>query len=453
MRRVAIVASVFLLVGPGIHGRAAARQIPAQPESTTVPLEIMIEDLYAAYARPTAEEMTIKLRGPQGPERAETVAVRIDPGDGRGKRPRRVSLDLGPLRVYASQGRLTAISSLAPGRYFQCPYQGELTPATLASILPPIPLPQLELASQERMTFPNPTPYTTNVVWSGASAQSTTRPPTMTLTGSGPSGPVTLVANLTTARLLRLSATIHGPAGDTTLELSCRVQEPGDPESWPIAIEGREPVASLSELRLAPPKPKGPVQPGQAVPDMSFSRTDLSAWTLHAAFDVGPLPNAPAPVLALVLFRGYPAPERAAASMEDARTGIDALRSIRRETPGPELVGFSAGAAIVIELGEFSRAKWDAAARAWASKAPGPDPLFTADELMWASSGAQSIDRFLPDAGAVVVVIGPDKVLRGVVALDGRARDRSGLDAEIRAILKSGPGSAEPPAAKQEPRP
>lgn len=419
----------------------AARPAAGQglgPQPVSVPVAVTLDDLYAAYAQPTAEEVTVRIRGPQGPERNDTLVVRVDPGDDAG-RPRRLLLELGQLRVFAEGGKLRAVNTNVPSKYFEASFEGPLTPAAIAGLLPPLPLPQLELATTPRAGgFRAPTPYTSGITWSEALAQATVRPHTMTLTGSGPASTVTVTAHLGSARLIRISATIRGRDGETAMELACRPLEPGDPATWAPSIDGREPVRSLTELRPTPAKAQGQIVPGEVVPELSFSRPDLSAWTLSSALGGAPGMEESARPLALVLFRHAGGESR----LKDAVAGSTALRSIRsgaaHPQPDPEPPAFGTAAAIVIELGEFSREKWDSAAREWAASIPG-DAQPPAGELLWAPSAAQTIDRFLPDAGAIIVVIGPDRVLRGAVRLDGRSSDAASIAAELRALLRPAP--------------
>jgi hypothetical protein len=431
--RTIVCFAVLILIAPRL---AMAQGLGPQPEA--VPVDVTLDDLYAAYAQPTAEEMTVRVRGPQGPERNDTLVVRVDPGDDAG-RPRRLLLELGQLRVFAEGGKLRAINSNVPSKYFEAPFDGPLTPAAIAGLLPPLPLPQLELATTPRASgFHAPTPYTTGITWSEALAQATVRPHTMTLTGSGPTSTVTVAAHLASARLIRISATIRGRDGETAMELACRPLEPGDPATWALPIDGREPVRSLTELRPTAAKAQGQIAPGEVVPEMSFSRPDLSAWTLSSALGGAPGTEESAKPLALILFRHTAGESR----LKDAIAGSSALRSIRsgagHTQPDPETPAFGTAAAIIIELGEFSREKWDGAGQEWAVAAPGDAPPPTG-ELLWAPSAAQTIDRFLPEAGAVIVVIGPDRVLRGTVRLDGRASDATAIAAELRALLRPAP--------------
>ena len=55
-------------------------------------------------------------------------------------------------------------------------------------------------------------------------------------------------------RVVKFTATIHGRSGDSTLELTSHSVDPGDPASWAIKTEGRERVASVSDLKPTPAK-------------------------------------------------------------------------------------------------------------------------------------------------------------------------------------------------------
>jgi hypothetical protein len=456
---------IALLAAVIVPAPAWPRQpgVPA-PEQVTLPVEVALDDLHAAYAKPTAEEMTIKLRTPQGSERNESITVRIDPGEpGVAGGPRRVHLELGTLRILLGDGKFVAINTGVPGRYFEKPMKGPPTPAALAELLPPIPLPQLELAAG-KPGFSRPTPYTPDVQWNGATADPAARPRVMVISGQGPAGPVTLTANVESGRLTRIQGTIRGREGDTTLDLACRTLDPGDPASWSINTEGREKVAALTDLRPPPPKPPSQIMAGQAVPEMSYARPDLSAWTVPGvAIDQGAGPDAGASPLALVLFRGPAAPERAAVIARDAQAGWAVLRALQlgqsipgQEGTAAEQIRFASAAAIVIEIADFSRERWGDAQVAWNAAAGTTEPGADGQELMWASSGQQTIDRFQPGAGAVIAVIGPDRILRGVVGLDGRSLEPQRIAAEVRALLVNPakrPLPLLPPSPTQEPRP
>jgi hypothetical protein len=439
MRRtsLALVSVLALGVSPALAQPTPGAPTAAKQEPTPIPVEAALADIKAAYAGITAEEITVKIKTPQGSERTDRMTVRLDGGaDGR---PRRLMLEMGTLRIALADGHLVAANTSAPSKCYKRDYAGPLNAEVVRAVLPPLPLPELDLLGEGLAVLRNPTPYTPGVSWTSATAMPSARPPTMTLAGSFPSGTVSLTAMVNSARLVRLTGVIKARDGETTLDLAFRPVEPGDPATWTVGTEGCEAVGSLAELR-PPARPVGPIQPGQPVPEMAFTKPDMTAWTLSGALDAGR-------PLALVLYRGGGTPERSTAAATDARSALSLLRALRQgrplpgETETPPPLEFSTAAAIAIELGEFSPAKWEESQRGWGAitRARTPASAIEADDLMWASSAAQTIERFVPGANAVAVVINPDRSLKGVVKLDGRAAEGEAVGSELRALLKSPP--------------
>src|SRR5262245_3593820 len=168
---------------------------PLLPKGQAVPPEVALQDLHTAYARTFAEETTVRFRAVGGSERGDDLVIRVQARPGEGVQ--RMLLKAGVLRVYAAGGRVTAISTSNPAKYVQQTYQEPLTPASLAGLMPPIPLPQLALAAGHA-AFRSPTPYTPDVAWTDAVVDESVRGKTVTLTGGGPNSRLTLVANADT---------------------------------------------------------------------------------------------------------------------------------------------------------------------------------------------------------------------------------------------------------------
>jgi hypothetical protein len=434
---------------------AAVAQTPARPPAITpVPVEVALHDLTAAYTQTLAEAVTVKYRAVGSPERSDEFVIRMEAPSAPGTGPRRALLELGPIKASASAGSLTVISSSAPGKYYLKDYSGPFTPAALASALPPVPVPQLALA--DGPAFRDPTPYTPGVTWTDAAIDETARPPTVTLTGSCPKGKVVVVANAQSGRLQKLTANLL--EGEAVLELTCRAIEPGDPAAWEIPVTGKEQVAALADLRTPATKLNSQVLVGQIVPDMTFSRPDLTPWSLQAALAAaaeGREPGAAGPPIALLLFRYTGTPERAAEAVRDAKTGLGAIRIVShgRALPGEDPqkidpIAMTSASAVIIELGEFSKERLEEARRGWGmiarARARNSAMDIPGDELMWGPAAGPSIDRLAPGATAVIAVIGPDRVLRSVIRLDGRYTDVAGIGAEVRSALKSAPQTKEP---------
>lgn len=248
-----------------------ASSIAAQPQpprtQEPVPVEVALDAVTAAYStRAVADEVSVKFRtrvaGGGTAERSDTLVIKLLPGDTPRSGPKRMFLDLGPLKVLGADRMLTAISTAAPGRFAQRAYEPPLTPAVLGTFMPPVPLPQLAFACGDPAQQKNPTPYTLGVTWDRAVADTSARPAIVTITGTCPSGDVTLVSDIHTGRILRLAAAIRDRTGESTLELTCKAIDPGDPAAWHVKTEGRELVPGVADLRPAPAKHGTPATPG-----------------------------------------------------------------------------------------------------------------------------------------------------------------------------------------------
>ncbi|MCC6659625.1 MAG: hypothetical protein IT437_01940 [Phycisphaerales bacterium] len=407
-----------------LSGAALAQDQPPLP----ITPEIVLGDLRAAYRKaPVADEVRVTLRTPAGPVRSDRVVIRADAAGVRtDDGPRSVLLTLGPLSIWVGGGRVVATHEAEPGAAFVREFTGPIEPAALRDILPPIPLPQLAALAPDAAAMSDPTPYTPHVTWTGASLDTEAKPPTATVTGSFPGGPVTMTIDAQSGRLTSFRADTTGPDGPVTLELTSKPIDPGTPASWKIdaAEGGREVVTSLAELRTGRVPPV--LRAGDTVPDVALLGPDLSAWSLHDALASAARerPGEPAAPAVLILFRAErvgPAP------MNNARTAAAALRVLATAQPPTR---FISRAGVVIDLGEFSRDRFQALRRQWAEGAP-PD----SDGLLWASSAAQTIDRFSREAAAIAAIIGPDRTLRAVIVLDANPD----IPAAISAVLAPPP--------------
>ena len=403
-------------------GQGRSEGPPAEP----IPAEVILSDLREAYSKVTAEEVSARFRSGAG-ERGDTFTVRIDPGEPGSPRPRAMLLELGALRVYVGGGRLTAVSSSAPDKVFtrECP--GAMTPGRLAEMIPPLLLPQLALISGDA-GFATPLAHLAGVAWSDGVADETVRPPTVTMKGTSPNGSIEVISSIPTGRLQKISASFRRGETEGVLDLTFRAIDPGDPARWVIPIEGRQVVGLLSELRAAA-RPVGPAVIGELSPNISLHRFDMTGWTLHEGL-VGAEPGT---WLAVVLFK---LPFQASITQDggnEPRIAIRSLQSALQEQSGSALSPkVRCAVAAVMELKEFSRDRWAEARRQWAEAlAKGGPP--GAAELMWASGAPESIDRFLPGAGAVIVVVRPDRALAAAIRVDGQPDDQ--VKAQVRSAL------------------
>jgi hypothetical protein len=387
------------------------------------PGEIFGETRKAYRAGPVADDVSVEVTIDGGAPRAERLTVRIDAaGVGLEDGPKRVLLELGPLRVYVGGGRLIATHSAEPGAYFEAPFEKQISLVSLQEVLPPLPVPQLALVIPDDAAMRTPTPYTKGVGWDRAEYEGDATPPSVRVYGRGFDGPVELAIDPKTSRIAGFAARFQSDSHDAVLELTCRPVPPGDPAAWEPDVTGRTRVGTLSALRSGARRVE--LRPGDRVPDFTLIAPDQTAWSLLAAGR-----EASSRPVAVLLFRVPADAARATAIEADARAGLAAVGALRSEG----LVADHAGA--VIELSEFNREAFLALAEAWARGTVGTTG---AGRLLWASSGAASIDRFARDAGALIAVIKPDGTLGGVVRLDGRAGAGTSVVDDLRALIPAG---------------
>jgi hypothetical protein len=337
----------------------AAATLQPQPRALAIPPQMIIDDLRESYSLLFAEEVEVRYRAPQAPVRTDSFTVRIDPGDDPDHRPARLRLDLGPLRILFADGQMTAVSQAAPEVYFRQHYQGPITPALLARVLPPLPLPQLALAALHGDAFSSPTVYTPDIHWVSGTLEADGRPAIMTMIGSGPSGNVEVTANAETARLTRMVLQIRSAGSEAPMVLTMRAIEPGDPETWSIDIGARRAVDSLSELR--PSARPGPLAPGREVPDLGFTAPDNTRWSLYSALRAAqataPPGRTPAP-FALLLVRIPAEQDLVKPRLQEAAAALDIVRAHQQSGRI-----FDVAVAGLTQLGEFNPDRF-AAARA-----------------------------------------------------------------------------------------
>ncbi len=262
MRAPAAIAAILCLLPP-----AVAQDRPTKPPPEPIPSEVFLADLHEAYSAPFAEEITIRVHTPSG-DRSDTLTIRVDPGLKRlasdagpvTPRPRCVLFELGQLRISIAEGKLTATNSAAPDKFFQRSFPGPITPARLAEVLPPLPIPQLAIVNPEDPGFNSPLELLRKTVWSDALVDEAARPLTITMKGLSPAGSISITALVSTVRLTKISASIHRPDAEAQFEFSFKAVDPGDPTKWALPTEGRQSVPSLTDLRTTP-KPISPPPP------------------------------------------------------------------------------------------------------------------------------------------------------------------------------------------------
>lgn len=352
------------------------------------------------------------------------VLLRVDAGDPRTRRPRRVRLDMGRLVLFAENNRLIAVHTQNDEQFFETVLPDGLTAASLEAALPQIPLPQLGFALDPCPTEELAIKPSMPVTGAGAVTWSSAQP----LAGAAADTRVELLTNADS----RLTAfTIASP----TLTLRAVVEPLATPDAkrpdlWTIDVTNRVPVARLTDLRPLP----GDVAVGDRVPTLGMHRHDLSGWSLTDALrnlaDEPPKANA---MTAAALLCVLPAEQIPAAGILSARRALDNLsREFANQrtagiTTAPRLLVLSVG---VLELDQITPA-FIAGARQRLGPVSEDTPLF-----LWTSAGRSTLRRIAPGTtGAVILIIDGESRLRAVLPLDNTLPDETTIAREVRAIV------------------
>lgn len=400
-----------------------------------------MRELQAFYrAGPTCERVQVELRTPApAPATGTKVArssmvVRVQPR-AVGEKPKTVEggasgnttptpvsftnsvsavgLELGQLHIWASEGSLTAVHTRDPTTFFRAPISEELRSSALAEALPPVLLPEMDLAAcGAGETCSQFWPYATGIIWQSVEpdAKQTGR---RLLRGTCDGGTVALTMQGTRLR----SLVIEMAQKKTTLTLVFSPFIPCEPAKAAIAIGSRLPVASMDELR---PR-SGTLRVGFRVPPMPITQAAGPAWDLGALLqppvDALAAGVRPAEHAVLVMVRR---PPNNAAGRFKADELAPILARMRRDAFKARMPGeaeHEPGAAIA----KFGYAP------VLAMAAPKPDELLGilkgeaekwGPDVLWTTEPKGTIDLFAPGADACCVVIDADYVLRAVVLVD-----------------------------------
>lgn len=456
-RAVALAGAALLALGAPVR----AEDPPATPEG-------LLAALHRAYALgPTCERVAIELRtpGPGGQARVSrsTITVRVEPLQAAAPPPpkagetpapapapaaaRSVALDLGALRVWAGQGRVVAVHERDPATYYSAPLDPLVTPQALAAALPPVVLPQLELACTpaDHAPLASLRPYAEGIRWTGVEAdpKATGR---RTLHGVCAGGTVEIE---TQASRLR-AVTIDLPERHVTLTMRCTPLGLCEPARWEIGTEKRSAVESLGDLR---PR-TGALRVGSRLPDMPMTARDGGPWAMADLLQP-PAQQAlegqrPAEHVVLVFLRTGPAGQfggpgtrldvkRLAAALQELREATFAARS-----PGAKAADPAGPAAQMARFG---------LAPVLVLSGPAPDEILTriaeaqrvwGPDVLWTTNARSTIDLLAPGADAAVLIADADWVLRAAIPVDAGATAEGIADQVAAALFELAP--AEGPA-------
>jgi len=396
-----------------------------------IPVELALHGARDAYrAGPVADRVVVAFTDDRGNRATERFIVRVDATLDSPI----VALELGRLHVSATQGVLLAVHDDEATTFFEAPIADPVTPEALARVLPPLPVPQLELAFADEPSIR--TAYTPEITWTEARLHEAARPPVITLGGGGAHGSVAARIDATTGRLRQVEAPL-GPNA-TTMTLDIAPVEPGDPASWIVDRGMRRPVEHLGRLT----RPPRDLVPGDAAPDIRALVLPSDSWSLHDAL------GAPSPhPIALVTFRAMPSGSHAdqiARDVEMARDVVlDAFAALER-------ADWALHGVAVVDLARIDLDRIAALESLWSAGVEAPG---LAARLPWTSDATRAINAFDAEADALLVLVAPDTRIVAIHRLDGLSEVPDRVALEIReqiAGVESGERSEAPEADSVE---
>lgn len=396
----------------------------AQPADPAASFQHVLD---AYRSNPVAQSASVRVVAPEGRERVSRVEVLTVPGE-----PRRVSLRLGrALHVEATDTEMRAISPRNPAAVCALPLSGPLSAESLAAVLPPVPVPNVAWALGANAAGENDRADQFLVPPLGwvrlESVEARPGLGHLAFRGSNDLGPAEIVVDEVSHLLVRLTGSTPGPGHGLRVELAFRMADAAS-KAWAVDTDGRERVASLSDLRPLPAE----IQPGSQIGSLSLMGTDLAPWSLADAMRgqaAEPTEAGEGPMLAaLVLYRGtVPGAEDAAFQACGSLRAHKKFLDRKRLTGEPATPRLLIRPVAVFELAEFNPGAAATLADRWKD---------TGDTPVWTSSGQGLIDRF--DRGAIGVVIIADRegILLGAAPLEPGPQAGDAALAEVRAIIE-----------------
>lgn len=405
------------------------------------PPPVFLEALRGAYRDgPIGEHVRITVEDSLGRKSVRRLKLYLDADPAARDPSLRIEFD--PLEVWWGGGELVAVTNRNETVYYSMLLPGPPDLPTMSSALRPLPLPQLQLAFSADRGLSLPTPYTPHTVWTVARLADAQfgRGEVVEIEGMSGGREVRLWIDPRSDRLIRLRAQI-GPPEDPaalTLEIECRAFDPPAPSGWRIDTIGRWPVTSIVDLQ--PRRP--PVRVGDLTPEIELFDGDTMPWRLSTVLaESSGEPEGRPHALALILFRHDADEQMQDGFLNAAGSAIRAIdvlcnRALAPPTderlvePGrthPWRLAVHAG--VVFDLGDYSPLRYRELAPRWDEQFGAPGTL------LWDHSPSRSIGWFDDAAGALLILVGPDRTLLMVEPLDPDS-DHAALADRIDAALR-----------------
>jgi hypothetical protein len=458
------------VVDEGLSGEVVAGEVGGESEARPTKQQAEIAHgtnalVHAATmyrAGPVAEKVNIEFRrGGSSSLRSAELSFWVDRGEMRASpTPRRLKLDLGRLLVSVEGERFVAVHKHNPTLYYESrlPAESGLTLASLAQVIPSLPLPQIAWALDAETpsiesalrALDDSLPIDHPQVETDSDELGTT--PTVAIDLVGDAGSqFGATIDRVSGRLIEFwfGFSVGDPPHRERALARAKVTtlDPGDPAGWMIQTAGRIRVQSLTELKALAPA----IKPGFKVPNLGLMSAELEPTPLDADFIAASSAESARrrskPLPALGVFLIY---DVARADMEDVRTGVQAIMECRplhfdtsgtRWSPGPRVERLIP----VFEPGRFTTASINSENARWTDAAwlfdepvsPARTPDSKPPLRSWSAVGSAVMSELVPNLRSALIVCDAERTLLAIIPLDGRRPERISVTRELREALRA----------------
>jgi hypothetical protein len=359
------------------------------------------------------------------------------------------TLELGSLILQAEGSRALLAHARDPGTYVERSLTAGLRPQSLAEVVPPTPIPQLDLALLSTSDATSNVcdqfwPYASGIVWrrSETDARSPNR---RTVRGDFNGG--TVILRLLGPRLQTIEITRHNDRVE--IILSFKSATPCDPRRKLIDTSSRTKASSITELR-----PKSmPLLIGERIPDMGLSLASGNPMSIPDLLEPPPeavIVGMPPAEHAVLLFSrvGSEAPAERGAGVQQPESPtrlkltdlVRVMRQTRSEAFSARAVAGAAdggdplprfGYALVLAFNQHSPdtvlRELDDATQVWGGQ-----------NVLWAASSERSIELIAPGAESAAVIVDSRGIVRSVIPVTGSSSADSLRDQVLMALFELG---------------
>lgn len=438
-----VVAGAVMVSGWG--GWSPASQPPAgRVEQATPSVRDVLRRVAMRYrGGPTCERVNVEVRPDGGKVSRSTLLVRLAPRVRDGKCEPSLLLELGRLVVGVSDGVLTAVHSQNQGTYFATEVGNPIDSASLAAVLPPVPLPQLDLArwdgvSDDAAALPDRVGvYARGISWQAVEVEAR-RPERLTVKGVCAGGTISAVVRGDALQ----SIEIRLGSPETTIGLTIAPVLPCTASQVRLEKGERARVGSLGELRPQ----SGLLGHGAFVPDMPLTGVSGQQVRLRELREP-PVEAIPAPLaerLALVFIRvGSSNGEGADRMVGRVRAGVlsGELARLRASSypPAGKPDGEPGDAVVVPPINYAAVLVFDAA--------PSPDALLAVlkrekdvwgERVLWTTEPRPTIDLFAGRGESAVAIVDGGQRLMASIPIGESMTTEQLLDQVTLGVLETG---------------